>query len=230
MTQIVPGILEERWEAVEQGLLRFDGVSPWAHLDISDGIFTPTTTWRNPEDLPLKRENGQRIELHLMVARPWEVISPWLHTMSERFIVHLEAFEGEAGHLEQADRVIADVQAARKEILFGLKLATPIAALERHIGLVDGVLLMAHEVGVSGVPFDSAVLEKIAELRKHHPSLTIEVDGGINEATVVSVKTAGANRVVATSYLNDFDDPGRGIARLRRALGEPVRDVTKNGL
>ena len=233
MIDIIPGILEKDFKHVKRRLDRLSAVVPWVHIDVSDGEFTPYETWQNPDDLTSLPVGGEQvsgrphIEVHFMIARPWETVSSWLHTKAERFIFHVEAFERKAEHLEYALHVINEVHEVRKQVLFGLKLETPVHELEHHISALDGVLVMAHKVGVSGEAFEPQVLEKVVELRDLYPEVAVEVDGGVNTETIVSAKTAGANRAVVTSYLNSFAHPEEGIRALRKAMGDPARDVTK---
>jgi ribulose-phosphate 3-epimerase len=93
--------------------------------------------------------------------------------------------------------------------------ATPVELLEEIVNDVDMVLVMSVNPGFGGQKFIEGALEKIAALREMAPDLDIEVDGGINAETAKMCIEAGANILVAGSYIFGAKDRKKAIASLR---------------
>jgi len=225
--QIVPGILERDWARVYQRLGQLSDVTDWAHLDVCDGKFASPPTWSNPDDLWSAEISIKNFEVHLMIEKPWESIGPWLRTPISRFIFHVETFEDSAEHLQKAEEMTAEIHSLQKEALLALKIETPLNGFSRYASNVDGILLMAHVLGVSGVPFDENVIPKIATLHRDYPDLVIEVDGGIDVSSILLCKEAGARRAVATSYISK-GEPEERMRQLMAAAGEIHTQLDKN--
>lgn len=206
--EIIPGIIKDEWRAVKARLQALKEKTRWVHIDVSDGIFTPHKTWSNPNDLE-SIEPPPRVELHLMIVRPWEVIADWIKVNAvRRVVVHHEALDGNFNRLAEA------VRGAGKEIVLAINPETAPEAIESFIGMVDAVLVMGVKPGFSGSPFEPVAFEKIASLRAQHPNVTIEIDGGVNLSRAPEFVRVGANRLVSTSFIESFADPSDGIKAL----------------
>jgi len=206
--EIIPGVIQDEWEPLKERLDLLKNKTDRVHIDVSDGVFTPHKTWINPADLG-KVESPFKIEIHLMIVKPWERIADWIKPESvERIIVHWEALEG------RFDEIAGAISKSGKKITLALNPETAPVDVEPFIGKVDAVLVMGVKPGFSGSSFEPAALEKIASLRGEHPNVTIEIDGGVNDKRAPEFVAAGANRLVSTSFIESFADPGDGIKAL----------------
>ncbi len=187
-------------------------ISSWAHLDVEDGVFTPSVTWRHLEEFSFLTSELPMLhfEVHLMVANPEQVIEGWLKNGAERVIVHLEAMDNP--HL-----ILETVKKVGGEVMLAINPGTSAEMLIPYINSFPAFQILAVSPGPSGQEFDESVLEKIKFLRERAPNAIIEVDGGINPETAKSAKEAGANILVSTSYIMDSPDPKGAYEELDRS-------------
>jgi|SRR3989344_9048129 len=211
MFEIIPGILEKEWSEIER---KINLVKPFAksvHIDIIDGKFAPNTTFLDPTPFT-KYSKDINFELHMMVENPIQYLKPFADAGFRRFL----------GHVESLNRVGDQEEfVAQGELLGEVGLAidgpTDLSAIKVPYRDLDCILIMTIKAGQSGQAIVPQYLEKIKILRsaQNDPSagsgLAIEVDGGINDETIIQAKNAGANRFVSTSFLfkdnpqNQFD-------------------------
>ena len=173
----------------------------WVQIDIADGVFTLHKTWNNPEEFKILNFKLKiNAEIHLMVENPLDVINEWIEAGAKRIIIHLEAIKS-----EKLKSYLGDC-----EIGIALNPKTSIENLIPYLATIDSskkfVQILAVEPGLSGQKFQPQVLDKIKFLKKNYPDVIIEVDGGINLETSKMCKEAGADILVAGSYIWDSKD------------------------
>lgn len=180
-------------------------------IDVSDGVFAPVKSWNNPAELSaLTHESkGMEAEIHLMVEDPSEVFESWIRAGAKKLVIHVES----NGDLESIRK---RAESLGVKIVWGIKTATPLETLDKYLeGKPDSaVQFLDVPPGFSGGVFNPAVLEKIKSLRAKWPEVEIRVDGGMNPETAKRVKDAGADAVVAVSYLWNGDSPKKAYQEL----------------
>lgn len=192
MLQIIPGILEKDWSEIEQKLKQIKTFTNTAHVDIIDGKFVNNKTFLDPE--PFKSYSNQLfLELHMMVEDPVNFIEPWGKAGFRRFLGHVEHMSSQKEFIEQAKKY--------GEAGLALDGPTHISAIKVPFETLDAILVYtSSRAGFSGSPLMEDRLDKVRHLRKL-TNIPIEVDGGINDKTIVRAKESGAKRFVSTSYL-----------------------------
>ena len=202
--EIVPAILaKERGELLRRILLVRDFVK-MIQIDVMDGAFVPNKTigLEGLRDLP-----EANYEFHWMVKDPirWIEQTPGNHT----HLVHIETISS-----------FEDVKQAVKKVGGRLGIAlnpeTPLEKVLPHVPDVGEVLVMTVHPGFSGQKYIPKMEEKIKRLRELHPSLDIEVDGGIGPDTIGCAYAAGANLLAAASAVFSSDDVRANIENLRK--------------
>ncbi|MEK7508107.1 MAG: hypothetical protein AAB602_03435 [Patescibacteria group bacterium] len=187
-------------ESLSQWIARAGEFLPpghWVHLDISDGEFTPSLTWNNPARWQeLAGQYGWNLEVHLMVESPENVVRAWFETGAMRAILHVETITPES-----LEAILRISEQYKTDVALSLGLETPIEVLRPYIRAVRYFQVMAIIPGPSGQKFSPLALEKIKLLRALRSNAKIEVDGGINALTAAQCKEAGADFVVAASYI-----------------------------
>lgn len=211
--EAVPAVLERTASAANQVAKPLAAASDWVHVDVADGKLVPNTVLVEPSDAA-KIQIGAAIEVHLMVEQPARYVAPWVRAGARRLIAHVEA-PGIREFLRTAKQGAA--KRAGAEVWIAADAATPVAKLRPFLGRVDGVTVMAVTAGHAGQDFQPAALTKISKLKELKPNLPVEVDGGINEWTVTAVRAAGADRLVASSFLKRRKDIAGGIRILKGA-------------
>lgn len=207
--QILPGILEQDWSAIESKLNVARQFSDTIHLDIIDGKFVDNITFLDPE--PFKKYSQDIfIELHMMVEDPESIIEEWAGAGVRRFM----------GHIEHMPSQKDFVQRAKKYGEAGLALDGPthIKAIKIPFEELNSILVYtSNKVGFSGPALMEERLDKIQHL-KSLTNIPIEADGGVNERTITHAQEAGATRFVATSAIWSAGQPQENFTRLDSLL------------
>ena len=208
MQEIIPGILEKDWEAIEK---KIEIVLPFAktiHVDILDGTFAPNTTFLDPTPFA-KYAKDVKLELHMMVDDPIKYIKPFADAGFQRFIGHIEKMPDQVAFVAEAQLY--------GEVGLALDKNSQVSDLKVSLDDLDSLLVMTIKAGFSGQMFEEALLEKVKQLSTQ-TTIPIEVDGGINDETILIAKAYGASRFVSTSFLFGFDNPTQQFNELKRLL------------
>ncbi|MDO5330314.1 MAG: ribulose-phosphate 3-epimerase [Bacillota bacterium] len=178
----------------------------YLHIDIMDGKFVPNTTW-DESLMDIVNPNTDLVkDVHIMVEKPWEWGSRFAKKGADIVTFHLEAVED----FRQGLETIAAIEKDGAEAGISIKPNTAVEEVFPYLPLVKLVLVMSVEPGKGGQKFIPESLEKIKTLRHHIDAngynCLIEVDGGINGETGKMCLEAGADILVAGSYLYGHED------------------------
>lgn len=180
----------------------------YLHLDVMDGVFVPNISFGFPVLRAVARKCRKPLDVHLMVVEPQKWIGEVRDTGAEIMNVHQEA----CIHLDRTVRAIHD---AGMKAGVTLCPSTPVFLLEDIIEELDLVLLMSVNPGFGGQKFIDNTIKKIAQLRclieKSGSKAVIEIDGGVNTATAPRLAEAGADILVAGSYVFKAQNPESSI-------------------
>lgn len=185
----------------------------YLHLDVMDGVFVPNISFGFPVMKAVARECRKPLDVHLMIVEPDKWISQVRDLGAEIMNVHQEA----CPHLHS---VVQRIHQAGMKAGVTINPATPVCLLKDIIEDVDLVLVMSVNPGFGGQPFIRHSLKKVEELRRlvgeTGSKAVIEVDGGVNEQTGRELAAAGADMLVAGSYVFSAPDPKQAILSLKR--------------
>lgn len=214
MLEIIPGILEKDWNEIER---KIELVRPFAktiHIDIVDGKFAQNTTFLDP--LPFAKytlpSSGQApfFELHMMVEEPIQYLKPFADAGFKRFLGHIEKMSDQAEFVAQGQLL--------GEVGLAIDGPTPLSAIQVPYDDLDCVLVMTIKAGFSGQSFMPEHLEKAKALRQAQgKQFPIEVDGGINDETIIQSRNFGTTRFISTSFLFK-GDPKTQYNALKKVL------------
>jgi len=220
-TEIIPTILVKTFKEVKEGIKAVEKYVNWVQLDIMDGIFVNNKTWHNPKDLK-GFKTKVKLEAHLMIEKPEEVIDDWLKVV-DRIIIHYETSKN-------IKEIIEKVHNKKKGIGVALNPETHPTAIEPFLKDLDLVLIMSIQPGWGGQEFKERVLEKIKALRKIWPKGNIEVDGGVNDENIKKISDAGANLFGVNTYIyrskNINPSPLDKGDRVKQAIDNLKRSLT----
>ena len=184
----------------------------WLHLDVMDGVFVPNISFGFPVLEGVAKICQKPLDVHFMTVNPENYISRTARLGAMMMNVHYEA----CTHLH---RTVQEIHQAGMKAGVTLNPSTPVSMLEDIICDVDLVLLMSVNPGFGGQKFIVQTLNKVRELRQlitlNGSNAQIEIDGGVNDITGAQLAEAGADILVAGSYVFGADDPIKTIDGLK---------------
>ena len=212
--KIAPSILSADFGNLAEDVKKVsEAGADYIHVDVMDGHFVPNMTMGPMIVEAVKKATNVPLDIHFMVENIPFFIDMYKHLKPEFISFHIE----EEKHI---NRVIQKIRNEGIRPAVVLNPATPVCLLEYIVADVDMVLLMSVNPGFGGQKFIPSVLDKIKELRalanKKNPDLLIEVDGGVNDKNAPLLREAGADILVAGSFVFKSDDYKKAIDSLRR--------------
>lgn len=176
----------------------------WFHIDIMDGVFVPNISFGFPVLKQIQKHAKKPLDVHLMIVNPDQFIQKFADHGAEILTVHIEACD----HLH---RTVQAIHAAGMKAGVALNPHTNISLLEDIIQDIDLVCLMSVNPGFGGQKFIENTYAKVRRLRKliaeSGSNALIEIDGGVNAETAPKLLEAGADVLVAGSYVFSATDP-----------------------
>jgi ribulose-phosphate 3-epimerase len=218
---IAPSILTaDMGRLADQVQEAVEGGAEYIHLDVMDGKFVPVITFGPLVVAAVRRAVDVTLDIHLMIERPDEQLSAFWEAGGDILNVHVEA----CNHLH---RTLQQIRTLGAKAGVALNPGTPVSALDPVLGDLDQVMVMAVNPGWGGQTFIPSALDKVRHFRneidRRGLSVSIEVDGGVNLTTGPQCALAGADVLVAGSFVyNDKSPVGDNIRSLRRALDSAI--------
>ena len=183
----------------------------WFHLDVMDGVFVPNISFGMPVIKSMAKHTTKPLDVHLMIVEPDRYIQTFADLGADVLTVHVEA----CTHLH---RSLQSIKAKGMKAGVALNPHTPVASLSHIIADIDLVCLMSVNPGFGGQSFIEATYEKVRELQvlidDNKASTLIEIDGGVTDQNASKLVAAGADVLVAGSYVFSASDPTTTIANL----------------
>ena len=187
----------------------------WFHIDVMDGVFVPNISFGMPVIDAIAKHAKKTLDVHLMIVDPDRYIADFAALGTDILTVHYEA----CSHLH---RSLQAIKAAGMKAGVALNPHTPVSLLEDCIEDIDLVCLMSVNPGFGGQSFIENTYNKVKALkalitRKGAPTL-IEIDGGVTDKNASELVLAGADVLVAGSYVFKSPDPTETILALSKQV------------
>ncbi len=182
------------------------------HLDVMDGHFVPPITFGPQAAASIRRHTSLFLDAHLMVDNPERIIPQFCDAGVDNITFHVEASKDVGANMER-------IRAAGVRVGLTLNPDTPVQAMFPYLEQIDMLLVMSVHPGYGGQAFMRESIERIMAIRRRAGELgtrlDIEVDGGIDRTTAPLVVQAGANVLVAGTFLFEAKDMAAAIRELR---------------
>lgn len=207
-TIVAPSILSADFLRLGEAIQMVEeSEAEWVHCDIMDGHFVPNISYGIPIVKAVRPATKKVVDCHLMIEHPELYVEAFAAAGADMITVHQEA----CVHL---DRQVAQIHDLGCKAGVALNPATPVETLVDILHVVDMVLIMSVNPGFGGQKFIPRALDKVRRLRALAPDLLIQVDGGVNAETGAKLVAAGADVLVAGSYVFGAAKPREAIHSL----------------
>jgi ribulose-phosphate 3-epimerase len=184
----------------------------WFHIDVMDGHFVPNISYGMPVIQAIKKHATKPLDVHLMIEKPERYIEEFAKVGADIITVHYES----TVHLH---RTLTQIKDAGCKAGVVLNLTTPVSVLEDILPKCYMVLLMSINPGFGGQKFEEMTYNKVKKLRQmandQGLNTHIEIDGGVTSANAKKLINAGADVLVAGSFIFKSDNPTQTIADLK---------------
>ena len=212
--KIAPSMLAADFANLERDIQMVNqSEADWFHLDIMDGVFVPNISFGMPVLKAMTQHTKKTLDVHLMIVDPDRYIETFAEIGADVLTVHAEA----CTHLHRTLQAIKD---AGMQAGVALNPHTPVSVLEDVIADIDVVCIMSVNPGFGGQKFIQNTYAKVRKLRTmiaaHKSATLIEIDGGVNATNCTDLVEAGADVLVAGSFVFSSENPTETIKKLRQ--------------
>jgi len=211
--KIAPSLLAADFGNLQRDVeLVNDSAADWHHIDVMDGVFVPNISYGMPVIKAIQKYATKPMDVHLMIVDPDRYIQEFADLGADYLTVHYEA----CTHLH---RTLQAIKAAGMKAGVALNPHTSVQLLENVIQDIDLVCVMSVNPGFGSQSFISNTFNKVKALKaliiEKGSSTLIEVDGGVSTANAKELIAAGADVLVAGSFVFKSDDPKATIKSLK---------------
>jgi ribulose-phosphate 3-epimerase len=209
---IAPSVLAADFANLAQEInMLNESAAAWIHIDVMDGVFVPNISFGFPVLEAIKRHSDKFLDCHLMIEKPERYIGQFAQSGANMITVHAEA----CPHLH---RTIQQIKSEGCMAGVAINPGTPVSVLEDVIGDLDLALIMSVNPGFGGQKFIQNSIYKTTQLKSLIHStgkeIYLEIDGGVTMANASDLYAAGANVLVAGSFVFASSDPKATIKEL----------------
>lgn len=211
--KIAPSMLAADFANLEHDIQMVNqSEADWFHMDIMDGVFVPNISFGMPVLKAMAQHTQKPLDVHLMIVDPDRYIDTFASLGASVLTVHAEA----CTHLH---RTVQGIKDAGMKAGVALNPHSPIHMLEDIIGDIDLVCIMSVNPGFGGQKFIQNTYDKVRKLRTlindKNATTLIEIDGGVNATNASKLVEAGADVLVAGSFVFSAENPTDTIKNLR---------------
>ena len=213
-TLIAPSVLAADFGNLQRDLEMINNSeADWFHIDIMDGVFVPNISYGMPVLETIQKYAKKTIDVHLMIIDPDRYIKTFASLGANVLSVHYEA----CTHLH---RTLQAIKAEGMKAGVAINPHTPVSLLEDLINDIDVVCVMSVNPGFGGQSFIESTYKKVKQLKeiitRNNASTLIEVDGGVTNKNAKQLTEAGADVLVAGSYVFKAENQIETIADLKK--------------
>lgn len=212
-TMISPSILASDFSNLNKAFEDMKNAgAEMAHIDVMDGVFVPNISIGIPVVKSLRPKSDLIFDVHLMIIDPIKYVKDFADAGADIITFHIESES-------DVSQTISEIKKTGKKVGIALKPKTPATAVFPYLEKVDMVLVMTVEPGFGGQKFMADMMPKLREIKneceKRNLDILLQVDGGVDDKTAMTVKENGANVLVAGTYFFKAQDKKSATDLLR---------------
>lgn len=217
-TLIAPSVLAADFANLQRDIEMINqSQADWFHIDIMDGVFVPNISFGMPVLEAINRHAKKTIDVHLMIVQPERYIKTFAKLGANILTVHYEA----STHLH---RTLQEIKAEGMKAGVALNPHTNVSVLEDCINDIDLVCMMSVNPGFGGQSFIENTYKKVRQLKEiishNNASTLIEIDGGVTTHNAKQLTDAGADVLVAGSFVFSSQNPTETIMNLKNTVNQ----------